>query len=382
MEAALAGLVMAEALAAAPGTASLRDLTPVACKSTYFFAVARMLALGPPFDHMKNLYLGWTRLRDLTKQPPRESPQATIQQIQDTLWTLAGHSRSSTNPSIDAACEQLIHSGEISNHTWYSLTDGSEPLRDAIQEMRANRERRIRLLDKVFASSYAQREKPDCLFVLGYLLSLFDSGENINIQLLPRLPYWSSVLMWHGFTAGLLPENGIEGIAGGLGRRIVRDLLQQESFFESPRADISLDELTMYLEGNRPLDDFRVGAPSSMTVELGPRISTTVRWPVRLREPASINEPATSKRDSAPGPLQPPRQREIPLPMEPVVLKDETIPPSGRQRSLFDDALPSDHRDLLRMLGQHLEYARTIQQRLVNLPPEEPRRQTNRRPKK
>jgi hypothetical protein len=65
----------------------------------------------------------------------------------------------------------------------------------------------------------------------------------------------------------------------GLGRRILRDLLQYEFFIDRPRCDISVAELELLVTDNKLTLEFRTGRTGQMEIEIAPCVTTTVKWP-------------------------------------------------------------------------------------------------------
>jgi hypothetical protein len=289
LETALAGLIIAEAIAGIgiANTANPRDLSAFVCESTFFFSFTKALMARIPTSQLEKLNGKWSFLRSITRQTHKEINVETSRIIQDVVVRVAGlvgnSSEKAPSAVIASACQEILTSGEILESTWVSLTGNWPEVNQALTEMRANRERRILYIDKIFRGAAATHE-PTRLFVLGYLLSLFDGGTSINVQLLPATDNWSSILMWHGFTAGLQRGNSIESIAGGLGRRLIRDFTEIEPLLSSPRGDISLAELSIFHEGKYSIDDFHASSPNVMNVEIAPRVYSCIRWPIRVRE--------------------------------------------------------------------------------------------------
>lgn len=338
LESAAAGLIVSEALVAANGQMSLSELPVAACESTFFFACSRALAVGLSPPRLGRLFHDWRSLRMLTRQPPREFPEDAAAHLQETLTALLPGGASERGSLASAACRELFADGDVEAKTWVELVGDAKDLIQGPAEMQGPREQRVRYLARVIPK-YAS-EGPDRMCALGYLLALFDGGADLNVHLVPRSPHWGALLMWYGFVAGLLRQNSIEAVGGGLGRRLIRDMLQADSIFDPPRSDIAFEELAIYLSGPRPVDDFRSGSGSSLTVELAPRVPVLVKWSGRGREP---QQPSTMNMARPP----------------------ESVP--AQQAGLFtpDEDLRGR---LLKELGDTLDRARYLQERLASLP--------------
>jgi hypothetical protein len=60
-----------------------------------------------------------------------------------------------------------------------------------------------------------------------------------------------------------------------------------ELLISRPRHDISVDEVEMYLGGDRPSEGFAAGSPSHLVIELSPGVNTVVSWAGRNARPGS-----------------------------------------------------------------------------------------------
>jgi hypothetical protein len=58
---------------------------------------------------------------------------------------------------------------------------------------------------------------------------------------------------------------------------VIRDIVAEESLFESPRADIGLQELESLVEGGRAFDKYRLRNQLYLTIEIAPLVATIVR---------------------------------------------------------------------------------------------------------
>jgi hypothetical protein len=69
-----------------------------------------------------------------------------------------------------------------------------------------------------------------------------------------------------------------------LGRRILREVLREESILDSPRSDIALTELEAMTAYDSASAEFRTGTQGILEIEIAPLVTTTVRWPPKQTE--------------------------------------------------------------------------------------------------
>ena len=72
------------------------------------------------------------------------------------------------------------------------------------------------------------------------------------------------------------PESDVLNQFGGLGRRILRDILAKTYLTDSPRGDIALSELQVLVEASRAFDKYRFRAQTNLTVGIAPLVNTVV----------------------------------------------------------------------------------------------------------
>jgi hypothetical protein len=125
------------------------------------------------------------------------------------------------------------------------------------------------------------RAKPTLAnFISGYLGSRIAPGELDHVGVVARtLKDAPSALLWFGLCSGLRSDGQVLTFAGGLGRRILRDLEQTDNALDRPRCDVAIGELEVLLNQEKPRTDFRTESNGSLSVELIPGVTTTVRWP-------------------------------------------------------------------------------------------------------
>lgn len=291
-ESAVVGTIIGEFLALAPEMRDTAELTPVACAATLSFCLARALALGYDADQMEAISQDWTRARSLTGQNSALLKIGTVKSI----WKMLAAKRdSNTRPAtkmrreelprhIAPAYAELLSHGKISRNAWLAVIGGVGELESAQRRMEDTREERV-LAFQDFTSPKVLSRIPDAdtrAFVCGYLASLIAPGSMAHLDLVKRysldLP---AVLPWYGLCAGTPLSGELLGSFNVLGRRLLRDLLRDVPVWESPLADIAIDELMILSDSRMKPIEFRSFMPSVLEIELRPTISTYVRWSKR-----------------------------------------------------------------------------------------------------
>jgi hypothetical protein len=176
------------------------------------------------------------------------------------------------------ACMEILERGE--------LVSAARPLGPAFERAaramaEATREERLGILEEAFFALEPKLSDTDG-FRLGYLASRMDPGSFAHARLLGKvLKRCPSALLWYGLCAGLSGGSALLNEFGGVGRRVLRELLVPDALVGRPRTDIAFEELDLLLEAHRsprPEDGFPTGSPSSLSVELALGVSTTVGW--------------------------------------------------------------------------------------------------------
>jgi hypothetical protein len=285
------GLILAEVLAGLeePGRRG-EALMVSAATGTLSFALARGRALyGGNSD---DVYLShrWEALRHSAAQRGHRSFAAGIL---DVIGALAGEVDDASTDvgygrgSLAGACRGLARDGELPVQSApRQMIDHAAP--DSLARMRGPREERVATFER---ASHAIVAAPNgeirqvAGFLIGYLASCIAPGTLAHVSLL--LPFAAQVpdaLLWYGACAGLAPEGQVLSELNGLGRRIQRELLLEETLVAAPRADISAMELELLSDGVERPGVFTRFATEQLAVELSPGVVITMPWPNRDRQ--------------------------------------------------------------------------------------------------
>lgn len=287
---AVISLVLAEALTYIDGQEGKR-LSPLSCVSTCSFVLGRALACGGRGEDLSRVADSWYRMRSLTKQKELPLP------LDDMMfpWTVLSALHSNSNnmrqelmPGVAVlmeACRSISMNGKIEGEAWRSLTRDIPSVRVLHDKMGGRKEDRIVVVERALRAISSAKNPDQILggFISGYLVSLVSQGSLEHVALIaPFLPVFRSALLWYGLCTGLRPDNLVLKYGDGLGRRVHRDLLQNESAWDKPRCDIAAAELEMLASSALNIGDMRASRSGLLEVELVPRVNTLIRWPPAL----------------------------------------------------------------------------------------------------
>lgn len=280
LDAACVGLVLGEVLSAEGVLSGLSEpLTASACASALSFALVRALALyrRPPTSDQE-LAEKWTVVRQLTRQRDRGFGWSEAVSVVDALRSIRDGIRGSDR-AVVRACQELADRGQV---TLEGGAFGSRVI-EAAHAMTGTREERVAVFERTLAEMLGADGSGENAFAIGYLASRINPGTLTHAALVaPALSRYPSAMMWYGVCAGLAEETKILVEFGGVGHRLLRELLSDEAFPGRPRADVSANELEVLLASERA-DEFPVYSPSQLSVELVPGVSTVLNWSSKSR---------------------------------------------------------------------------------------------------
>ncbi|MFL6546957.1 MAG: hypothetical protein ACJ8LM_17475, partial [Candidatus Udaeobacter sp.] len=168
---------------------------------------------------------------------------------------------------------------------WRSLTRAFPELAHALEDLKGTREERVRSLDRYLVElvKVAKRDTLTASFMAGYLTSQVSPGTfDHSFLLMPHSHTLTSATLWFGLSAGVNKEAQLKKYLYGLGRRVLRDVLRLESLLERPRCDLAIRELEILMRNeSNNITDLKTNLPGFLEVELAPRISSSIRWPIR-----------------------------------------------------------------------------------------------------
>ncbi len=311
-EAAL-GVILGEAMAYSDGLRDSRPLSVVGCASTCSFAIGRALGFGLVGNDpvaAENISRSWFEARAMTHQPdlrlvPRDlqAPWLVMTRLRESevnvlpSFFLTSHQLefgpSDEVADITSACLDLRNSGEVGRTSWDKLTKGLPELNRVRNFVKSSREDRVRSFEQALEVLLRIPPRAISSFLAGYIVSQIGPGTMDHVRLLQaHIERFPDALLWYGLCAGLDRRATLKNFAGGLGRRILREVLREESFLDQPRCDIAFSELEILAENEGKTLEIRSGHPGQLEVELAPCVSTLVRWPgSRVEHSTTRNAP-------------------------------------------------------------------------------------------
>lgn len=257
--------------------------------STFEFALLRALYVGALTAGRESLEDAWRTLSKSDEQLGRPR-----RRVHDTIIRLSKSVASSpqstsvlfdvgpSDPVIEA-CQQLMINGSVDDSLLNRLAEGFPATREAIVQMTGVREDRVRAFEAVASelSSTIAMTPPRsemAAFLFGFVGSLIAPGTLDHLFLFDSSPRpLMTSRMWYGLCAGLYRGSKVLNHGGGLGRRVLRDLLSDEDLFDSPRCDLAFSEYSMLTTSAAGTDVvFRFRRGKQLAVDLLPTVTTTI----------------------------------------------------------------------------------------------------------
>lgn len=283
----------------------LKRITPASVQSTYSFAVASACIRGIIDADEDPITERWERMRKTTGQVERNTNLNDLSKIWYVLRKLTfkkdsyEKNISSENTTIIRACQEIFELNTINEMTWRGLTKGLPDFNEILDYMKDVREKRVISFEKssIILTDKLNLDTTIGSFLCGYLASEIAPGSMKHWPLLrSTLDRFPTSIVWLGICAGLRKKTDIYNDEEGLGWRIRRDLFREENVWNRTIADISLEELEILLNAERPYKGFRIGGFNQLLVELAPTIYALIPWAVG--EKAYSNVAASEKTQS------------------------------------------------------------------------------------
>jgi hypothetical protein len=276
----------------------LQQLTPNACANSHSYALARAVALGSE-DLTEEVSSAWSSVRSLTRQRQWEHNLDDLRTAFRVLLSCRGQRSTLVNsyppvlPLLERACREIGEAGDIKDETWSELTGHRASLSELRGRMADSRENRVRAFDNAWITiaGLSQGDPTLASFLCGYLGSRIAPGELDHAAVVAKtLEAAPGALLWFGVCSGIRSDGQVLAFSKGLGQRILRDLEQASHVLDKPRCDLAIVELQVLFDREMPLAEFRTGGIGSLTVELMPGVTTSVRWPAELNEQGDLFE--------------------------------------------------------------------------------------------
>ena len=307
LEEACLGLILGEAATYVENAHERKpNITPLACASTYSYAMARALAVSARGDvdvSDEGVPRGWLKARSLSRQRPLRLNPANLAFPWRLLLNIRSneggyrHASPDVPDNVYSACLSLYKESEVGPETWDLLAREHPRLREARRELQGPREGRVVFFEQ-FVLSLAETRRSDSeftSFLCGFLASQIGPGTLDYLSLLtPCLDQFPTALLWYGFCSGLQHRSSLYAFSVGLGRRVLREILRRETLFDAPQSDIALAELEALTASDTASVDFRTGTQGVLAIEIVPLVTTTVRWPPKQSDQSELFSTETS----------------------------------------------------------------------------------------
>lgn len=291
----IVGIAIAEAFMQTQSKARLRSLSSLsvqACLATLSSSVIAGLRQEYEAAQLAKIGEHWLRSRRLLTDEQLIVPAPALM----SFWDLATRALEPARRSLedqDLPSRLVIsfvrdffdHDGREPPPMWSSLMSQLPDVAAEIFQMQGSREDRVRALDRLVApligAGHVDRRIREV--AAGYLLS---QVADASLEYVPLTAAFESDLplatMWFGFFCSMSKRSDALLAGDGLGRHVNR-LVARNSVFSPPEADISLDELDLYLAHGSKSIRFRTDQQASIAVELLPSVAGLFRNPKAAR---------------------------------------------------------------------------------------------------
>jgi hypothetical protein len=284
---AIIALIIGEVLTLSDSGPPINEITISACKSTLAFLMARAAVLGRSDKSIVQLADQWERVHRLTN-PTATIRASVLRAVNETSHSALQYltrepSQIASSPLIGGALASLAADGENTPRLLSDIIgsfDDSRHRQSLMSMLELTPADRVKLFDVLAPAikNDRQRTQTERAFALAAVASLCRPGVLQQFTLLrSSLDNTPEALLWFGIIQGLHRNNDVLDVADGLGRRVLRELLQKEWITDRPRSDIALMELEILARGTS-LNSVRTNNASHISVEVQPGVYTLAKW--------------------------------------------------------------------------------------------------------
>ncbi len=279
------GLILGETATYVAGISDFNRLSMASFEGTYSFIMTRSITQNVLLNTPEQISDLWYKARELTGQKLLSLKLDDLNDAWKIVAKISGHYSFNKwhsiqeNETIANASREILEKGNISDASWYKLTRGldiniSHELSIYSREERVRRvERALRILSHENTIDKMLRS-----FIGGYLASRIAPGTFEHHELLiPYLLELPSLILWYGMCAGLPKDSKLRNFGFGIGRKIIRDALQEDMMLNKPRCDIALEELEVLAGGENWVQYIQPKESGHLVVELLPCVNCTMR---------------------------------------------------------------------------------------------------------
>ena len=259
--------------------------TLTGCLATCSFAMGRAMYLGR--QDLAMVAQSWHRARSVTRKRVFDQDVRLLVEPWSVLLEVAGVSTSAQvgTPSVSRAvvtiCRSLQQRDEIDSAALKELTNGWTELEEAFRHMKETRERRVQSLEIALTSVDEQRKRSSqpTIIALGLLASRIAPGTLEHGGLLSSYAAgMRGLMLWFGLFTGVTRGARVIDHHEGLGRRILRDMLADDTVFSSPSCDIAIDELEIISSSESALRSVPRVTADRLGIEILPCVNTIAPW--------------------------------------------------------------------------------------------------------
>ena len=256
-----------------------------ACLSTCSFVMGRAICVG--WQDLEAVSRNWHRSRVATHYGSYDRDPRSLLASWSVLAEVGGLpmraecGTRTVSKAVVAICHALHTRDEVDGLALPVLTRESPDLERAFLDMDGARERRVRALDVALRSIGERRKRSQqtAVIALGLLASRIAPGTLDHVPLLnPYTDRLEGLLLWYGMFAGMTRAARLTDQHGGVGRRILRDMLVRDTAFSSPSCDIGLDELELISRSDSSLQNVQRRSAEHLVIEILPCVNTVLPW--------------------------------------------------------------------------------------------------------
>lgn len=285
---AFAALIFIEAVLHGDGKLGLRQLTPLICKRTLAYAWGKAMGSRVSAKSLSELPERWLEVYSLLNKPQvADTAHRAVEAVVGglSLLTQLMIGIKPDEPSGTLAFELLNGDKSGQERAWQRLSVHlSRPIGiEALQSL-TREERGSYLQDalRTLTSIGNRAEYVEMAAACAFLATRLAPGSLEHLEILKSTAR-PELLAWYALFAALQHPKEILSLHGGLGFRLLRDLIQVEEKLAPPAADISYTELKIIARAGLESMAARIGHASELQVELIPYVATSFTFQLRNR---------------------------------------------------------------------------------------------------
>lgn len=285
---AFASLVYVEAVLHGSGRLGLRQLTPMICRRTMSYSWAKAVCARIPAESFVELPARWLETYAILNSGPAfESAQRAADSVISGLNLLTQLAMGlSPEGAAGRLAYELLHGNKISqDDAWEDLAARlPRPVSIDVLQSLAREERGAYLQDalRLLGGPGSRGEHDALAAACAFLATRLAPGSLEHMDILKSAAS-PEVLGWYAIYAALQHPKEILSLYGGLGLRLVRDLIRSEEKLEPPTADISYLELKILARGGLDSLSSKTAHASELQVEVVPYVSSTFTYQLRQK---------------------------------------------------------------------------------------------------